>query len=305
MDIKITHSEQSPFPSSIQVENVGEADLVGESDQELLVLLNCHQDESLREEGVAREVINRVQKLKKKLNLVSTDLVYLCYDVQEVAVKGKDSVLSKFKTFIETAIKSEFNEEKAFTKAHPELGSAVSEDVHLQAVGLKFRLSIYKEMVKCNGAFVNVHLLHPHGNKFASVLVTKDVDLARLAAEVKTVFRFSPRKHLHFLDKQRKEISGEEWQGKTFLYVYLEEHDKFVNEDEKLWETVKAEGINEDQPACKFVNFKVEGKKGTEEAKTFFLENPRGVELLKNGETVEGVLKDVFGGVKVESLQFC
>lgn len=286
----------------IKVENVGEADLVGESDSELLVLLNCKQDESLVEEGVAREVINRVQKLKKKLNLVSTDLVYLCYQVQEAAQKGKEAVLGKFKSFIETAIKSEFNEEAAFVKARPQLGCAAAEEVHLQAVGLKIKLSIYKEMVKCNGAFVNVLLLHPHGNRVASVLVTKEVDFARLSAEVKTVFRFGPRKHLHFLDKARKEVTGEEFRKQVFLFAYLEEHDKFVNEDPKLWETVKGEveAIKQDQPECKFVNCVANG-----EARTLFVENPKGVELLREGQAVEEVLREVFGGAKIEAVQFC
>lgn len=285
----------------IKVENVGEADLVGESDSELLVLLNCKQDESLVEEGLAREVINRVQRLKKKLNLVSTDLVYVCYQVQEVQQKGKDAVLQKFKTFIETAIKSEFADEKALAKARPQLGCAASEDVHLQAVGLKFKLSIYKEMVKCNEAFVNVLLLHPRGNRLASVLITKDVDLARLKAEVMTVFRFSPRKHLHLWDQQKKEVTGDEFKKHKFLYAFLEEHDKFVNEDPKLWATVKAEveATNADQPVVKFVNFMVNGV-----AKTFFVENPKGEDLVESS-AVEEVLKRVYGVKQVESLQFC
>lgn len=284
----------------IRVEKRGEEDLVGESDLELLVLLNCQQDESLREEGMAREVINRVQRLKKKLNLVSTDLVYVCYDVTQ----GSDAVLQKFKAFIETAVKSELNAEKGFAKIHPELGSAAEEEVHLQAVGeLKFKLSIYKEMVKCQAAgFVNVQLLHPHGNRVATVFLTPELTLARLTAEVKNVFRFSPRKHLHFMDRNRKEITGEQLpKGFVFVYAYLEEHEKFVNEDPQLWETVKkGVAVKDDQPSCKFVNFKANGV-----AKSFLVENPRGVELFKDATEVEEVLKDVFSLATIEALQFC
>lgn len=39
------------------------------SDNEVLVLLDMTPNEELLEEGLAREVINRVQKLKRRLNL--------------------------------------------------------------------------------------------------------------------------------------------------------------------------------------------------------------------------------------------
>jgi len=46
-----------------------------------VTMLDCHVDEELRNEGLAREVINRVQKLRKKANLAPGDPVEIFYAV--------------------------------------------------------------------------------------------------------------------------------------------------------------------------------------------------------------------------------
>lgn len=53
----------------------------GEGD--LLVLLDIRPTESMLEEGLAREVINRIQKLRKKAKLVPTDSVCVYYSVKK------------------------------------------------------------------------------------------------------------------------------------------------------------------------------------------------------------------------------
>ena len=45
------------------------------SDNDLLVLLDTTPDQAMLDEGVAREIINRVQKLRKKASLVPTNAV--------------------------------------------------------------------------------------------------------------------------------------------------------------------------------------------------------------------------------------
>jgi isoleucyl-tRNA synthetase len=47
----------------------------------LLVLLNISLSQDMIDEGVSREVVNRVQKLKKKAKLVVTDEVTVFYQV--------------------------------------------------------------------------------------------------------------------------------------------------------------------------------------------------------------------------------
>lgn len=41
------------------------------SDNDVLVLLDVTPDQSMLDEGVAREVVNRIQKLRKKVSYVS------------------------------------------------------------------------------------------------------------------------------------------------------------------------------------------------------------------------------------------
>uniref|UniRef100_H2Z861 Isoleucine--tRNA ligase, cytoplasmic n=1 Tax=Ciona savignyi TaxID=51511 RepID=H2Z861_CIOSA len=50
------------------------------SDNDVLILLDVTPDQSMLDEGVAREVINRIQKLRKKAKLVPTDDVTVFYN---------------------------------------------------------------------------------------------------------------------------------------------------------------------------------------------------------------------------------
>ncbi|NWH79386.1 SYIC protein, partial [Piaya cayana] len=57
----------------------GSAQFEAHSDAQVLVLLDVTPDQSMVDEGVAREVINRIQKLRKKRNLVPTDEITVYY----------------------------------------------------------------------------------------------------------------------------------------------------------------------------------------------------------------------------------
>lgn len=50
-------------------------------DNEVLIVLEIELDEELKQEGIAREIINRVQRLRKRIGLKSTDPVEVFYDV--------------------------------------------------------------------------------------------------------------------------------------------------------------------------------------------------------------------------------
>ncbi|XP_016892283.1 isoleucine--tRNA ligase, cytoplasmic [Cynoglossus semilaevis] len=52
------------------------------SDEQVLVLLDVTPDQSMVDEGVAREVINRIQKLRKKAHLVPSDEITVYYRCQ-------------------------------------------------------------------------------------------------------------------------------------------------------------------------------------------------------------------------------
>ena len=57
-------------------------DMDANGDGEVLAVLDLGTDESLVEAGLAREVVNRVQKLRKKAGLVATDVVDVFLDAK-------------------------------------------------------------------------------------------------------------------------------------------------------------------------------------------------------------------------------
>ncbi|KAJ8966624.1 hypothetical protein NQ314_003418 [Rhamnusium bicolor] len=74
------------------------------SDNDVLILLDVTPDGSMQDEGMAREIINRVQKLRKKAHLVPTDEVSVFYkcdgDLERIA--------KEYTGFIEGTIKAPF-----------------------------------------------------------------------------------------------------------------------------------------------------------------------------------------------------
>ncbi|CAH2312368.1 isoleucine--tRNA ligase, cytoplasmic isoform X1 [Pelobates cultripes] len=83
----------------------GDAQFEAHSDAQVLVLLDVTPDQSMVDEGVAREVINRIQKLRKKGNLVPTDDITIYYQSQP---KGDylQSVIERHTDFILATVKS-------------------------------------------------------------------------------------------------------------------------------------------------------------------------------------------------------
>uniref|UniRef100_A0A8C2QZQ1 Isoleucine--tRNA ligase, cytoplasmic n=1 Tax=Capra hircus TaxID=9925 RepID=A0A8C2QZQ1_CAPHI len=75
------------------------------SDAQVLVLLDVTPDQSMVDEGMAREVINRIQKLRKKCSLVPTDEITVYY---KATSEGKylNNVIESHTDFIFATIKS-------------------------------------------------------------------------------------------------------------------------------------------------------------------------------------------------------
>ena len=51
------------------------------------MILDVSPDQSMLDEGVAREVVNRMQKLRKKGKLVPTDLVTVHWSTDDAALR--------------------------------------------------------------------------------------------------------------------------------------------------------------------------------------------------------------------------
>ncbi|XP_032368663.1 isoleucine--tRNA ligase, cytoplasmic [Etheostoma spectabile] len=73
-DLRLMYSFDQSFGSAAQYE--------AHSDAQVLVLLDVTPDQSMMDEGVAREVINRIQKLRKKGHLVPSDEITVYYHCQ-------------------------------------------------------------------------------------------------------------------------------------------------------------------------------------------------------------------------------
>ncbi|XP_072760551.1 isoleucine--tRNA ligase, cytoplasmic [Anoplolepis gracilipes] len=88
-------------PAAKELSNQYEA----HSEGSILILLDITSNEELYNEGIAREVINRVQKLRKKANLIPSDKAIVFYDINDVN-NTLAKVIVNHKEFIETTTKT-------------------------------------------------------------------------------------------------------------------------------------------------------------------------------------------------------
>merc|ERR1712079_10446 len=76
-----------------------------DSQEDVLVLLDTTPDQEMLDEGVAREVVNRVQKLRKSAGLKVDDQVTMLYNVSPKD-HYLDGVITKFSDYIQTSSKT-------------------------------------------------------------------------------------------------------------------------------------------------------------------------------------------------------
>lgn len=237
------------------------------SDNDVLVLMDLTPTDDLMEEGIAREIITRVQKLKKKAQLVPTDSVIVLYEVN-----NSDNIVTKVakshNDFIQATIKSPFIP----YRREDVQKIVISESFDLKDVQLKVVICMPKtdevlpSMQWANivrGTAKGTVLLHDFNGKF----LTFD----ELHNEIDILFRLHGRK-VFLLDNGKPVTSSESLNGRTIFVV-----DK---------ENAKFEEVFESSPFVKFVNREYKGK-----SVTVILENPQG-QVLGDGDTyVKNALK--------------
>lgn len=271
------------------------------SDGQVLVLLDVTPDQSMLDEGVAREVINRVQRLRKKAKLMPSDDIVVYYK----ASKELERITQQFSDFIFATIKQPL---KPYP-VPPSENVIITETMPIKNYQLEMTLtgnpssatpSASKPASQTNkGAkavpslspapvvggvqpcvkFVNVQLCNNltagegRTGQQATVLLENpagqnglSADL--LLAQVKIVFGLRGRRVQLFEDtKLTKPVTGQQkvagLSGKT-LYVSSVTSDNNSSTSEC---SVKS-------PICHFVNVEYTGKKAT-----LMLENPRGSTL--------------------------
>ncbi|CDP12689.1 unnamed protein product [Coffea canephora] len=96
-DIKISRGFRRP-------DNISDKDMDAAGDGDVLVVLDLRQDESLFEAGVAREVVNRIQKLRKKAGLEPTDTVEVYFESLDEDKSNSQQILEAQEANIRDAL---------------------------------------------------------------------------------------------------------------------------------------------------------------------------------------------------------
>uniref|UniRef100_A0A8C0KP65 Isoleucine--tRNA ligase, cytoplasmic n=1 Tax=Canis lupus dingo TaxID=286419 RepID=A0A8C0KP65_CANLU len=99
------HEEDIRLMYTFDQKTGGTTQYEAHSDAQALVLLDVTPDQSMVDEGVAREVINRIQKLRKKCNLVPTDEITVYYKAKSEG-KYLNNVIESHMEFIFATIKA-------------------------------------------------------------------------------------------------------------------------------------------------------------------------------------------------------
>ncbi|KAJ0976072.1 hypothetical protein J5N97_018037 [Dioscorea zingiberensis] len=98
-DIKVVRQFKRPA-------NVTDKEIDAAGDGDVLVVLDLRADESLFEAGVAREVVNRIQKLRKKAGLEPTDIVEVYYEPLDDGKQILENIISSQEQYIREALGS-------------------------------------------------------------------------------------------------------------------------------------------------------------------------------------------------------
>lgn len=90
--------------------SVKEHEVIG--GEKVFVLLDTRQDESLKVKGCAREIINRVQKLKKKAGLKAEDDVFIFYHFPAESTNLNKAIEAELESIKNAVKKPLFHAEK-------------------------------------------------------------------------------------------------------------------------------------------------------------------------------------------------
>lgn len=244
------------------------ADFEAHSDNDVLVLLNMKPNQELIDEGMAREIINRIQKLKKKAKLIPTDAVIITYNISK-SDSDVMRVAKSHQAFIEGIIKSKFVQHDAEAEKREIL---LEETQDLKDVQLRLRITTLNERPMPKQPWINVALaddiqmryVAPEARRTATFnlvdfkgnLMTLEV----LKGEIERVFGISQTKWsvLTSLEKRSElEKITKEIAGKT-LFIVKSDKGKFA-----------PEFLKASSPFSKFENKKIGGREVT-----VFTENP-------------------------------
>lgn len=243
------------------------------SDNDVLILMDITPDSSMQDEGTAREIINRIQKLRKRAHLVPTDEITVFYkadgDLRRVAEEHKD--------FIEGTIKA--------TLRHVDQRVASVDQLILEDTQKLRDCTIYIALTKAGTSnfpvtrWINLQLVglkSRYCNKSAKGVVLLEVGqkllgLQELKREVTKLFGLEESFDLTLTG--HKPLKSDQDLHKASSNVV------FVIPKCKA---VELPAIDDSKPFCQFSNFSENGVSGT-----VLLENPLGITFSRS--EVEGI----------------
>lgn len=243
------------------------------SEGNVLILLDVTPDENMHNEGVAREVINRVQKLRKKAQLVPSDGAIAYYKIQDQNSKLAEVIVSH-KDFIETATKTPQEDMSRM----PRDASVIIEEMQ-KIKGVDMKLALVKSIHQVENTEAGDEPLL----KYVNVELVDIKPRFGATSRVGTVLLETP--------KSLVPISYEQLKQEVELIFGIHGYPYSLYKDDKLMskmldvaslhaQTIKVTKAGapitrpsppSKQPVCKFVNIN-----GTMGKGTILLENPEG-----------------------------
>lgn len=245
---------------------------------------SCHDtskiliNKSLLLTGTAREIINRVQKLRKKAHLVPTDEIKVFYDTEN----DLERVASEYKEFIENTIKATFEKSEKLSNSDQII---IEETQQLKNWKLHLVLTRRGETIElpvvrwANIELINLKPYYCNNSTKALILLetpNKKIDLQTLRREIASLFGLQHdfkvfARHGNVAnDKMVAQVAA----GDT-LYVLPTDVGEF-----------KVPQVANGRPYCKIRNFAEGLVRGT-----LVLENPQGVATLKEGDDAGEVIR--------------
>ncbi|KOX67618.1 Isoleucine--tRNA ligase, cytoplasmic [Melipona quadrifasciata] len=249
------------------------------SEGNVLILLDVTPDESMYNEGVAREIVNRVQKLRKKAQLVPSDEAIAYYEIQD-----QDSNLAKVivshKDFIENATKTP---QENISKMPKNANVIIEEMQKIKGIDMKLIL-VKTKMDEIKNDEINVEPFV----KYANIELIGMKPRFGTTSCIGTVLLETPNLLVPISYKQLKH------EIELIFGIYgcaynLLINNKPISEETNILslhkQTIKVTKVGLTttqttvlkQPACKFININSTLGKGT-----ILLENPKGNFYLNN-----------------------
>ncbi|KAF2903728.1 hypothetical protein ILUMI_02436 [Ignelater luminosus] len=265
VDVKGIHIEKSFVRLSFKTNLLKTHEMHAQG--EILVLLDTNPDKSMLEEGAAREIINRIQKLRKQAHLVPSDKICVYYK----ATKDLANVAEMYTDFIEKAIKTDFLPLEQYLS-----GDQIVAQESREFKGCCLKLLITQKIIMSIPVvrWANL-LLQGFGEQSKGLILLEAVNemltFHGLQLNVRNLFDMNAT---FTLWNENGEITNDSdvvnhTSGNT-IYVLPRQG---INEVSISYqEYIKLNGLKRCEPFCKVLNFCEQGVVGT-----IVLENPAGV----------------------------